>query len=72
MTRTRLHEVNVFGPKIPDAENVAKKFGIRLHQFEKWEMGRYAKLRGILANTSLIPFFSNAWLRRGQPGKSLT
>jgi glycosyltransferase involved in cell wall biosynthesis len=44
MTR-RGHAVHVFGPKIPDAENVAKKFGIRLHPFEKWEMGRYAKFR---------------------------
>ena len=44
MTR-RGHAVHVFGPKIPDAENVAKKFGIQLHPFEKWEMGRYAKFR---------------------------
>ena len=54
MTR-RGHEVNVFGPKIPDAENVAKKFGIRLHQFEKWEMGRYAKLRNF--KYLAYPFF---------------
>lgn len=41
----RGHAVHVFGPKISDAESVAKKFGITLHQFQKWEMGRYAKLR---------------------------
>lgn len=41
----RGHQVHVFGPKIPDAENIAKKFGVTLHQFDKWEMGRYAKLR---------------------------
>jgi glycosyltransferase involved in cell wall biosynthesis len=51
----RGHTVHVFGPKIPDAEAVAKKFGIRLHQFEKWEMGRYAKLRNF--KYLAYPFF---------------
>jgi len=43
----RGHAVHVFGPKIPDADLVAKKFGVRLHPFEKWEMGRYAKNRNL-------------------------
>ncbi len=43
----RGHAVHVFGPKIPDADVVAKKFGVRLHPFEKWEMGRYAKHRNL-------------------------
>jgi glycosyltransferase involved in cell wall biosynthesis len=43
----RGHIVHVFGPKIPDADLVAKKFGVRLHPFEKWEMGRYAKNRNL-------------------------
>ena len=51
----RGHEVHVFGPKIPEAETVAKKFGVRLHQFEKWEMGRYAKLRNF--KYLAYPFF---------------
>jgi glycosyltransferase involved in cell wall biosynthesis len=54
MTR-RGHEVHVFGPKIPDAANVAQKFGVQLHQFEKWEMGRYAKLRNF--KYLAYPFF---------------
>src|ERR1043166_9348000 len=54
MTR-RGHAVHVFGPKIPDAEEIAKKFGIRLHPFEKWEMGRYAKLRNF--KYLAYPFF---------------
>jgi len=54
MTR-RGHEVHVFGPKIPDADAVAKKFGVRLHPFEKWEMGRYAKLRNF--KYLAYPFF---------------
>jgi glycosyltransferase involved in cell wall biosynthesis len=51
----RGHEVHVFGPKIPDAENIAKKFGVTLQQFEKWEMGRYAKLRNF--KYLAYPFF---------------
>lgn len=51
----RGHEVHVFGPKIPDAENVARKFGVKLHPFEKWEMGRYARLRNF--KYLAYPFF---------------
>lgn len=51
----RGHAVHVFGPKIPDAESVEKKFGIKLHQFQKWEMGRYAKLRNF--KYLAYPFF---------------
>ena len=54
MTR-RGHRVHVFGPKIPDADNVARKFGVELHQFQKWEMGRYAKLRNF--KYLAYPFF---------------
>lgn len=43
----RRHDVHVFCPQIPESENVEKKFGIHLHQFSKWQMGRYAKLRNI-------------------------
>ena len=43
----RGHEVHVFGPQIDDAQNVEKRFRIRLHQFQKWKMGRYAKLRNV-------------------------
>jgi len=41
----RGHAVHVFGPKIPDAETVAKKFSVTLHQFGRWKMGRYAQFR---------------------------
>ena len=43
----RGHVIHIFGPKIPDADLVAKRFGVRLHPFEKWEMGRYAKNRNL-------------------------
>jgi glycosyltransferase involved in cell wall biosynthesis len=51
----RGHTVHVFGPKIPDADKVTKKFGVTLHPFEKWEMGRYAKLRNF--KYLAYPFF---------------
>ena len=51
----RGHAVDVFGPKIPDAEAVARRFGVTLHPFEKWEMGRYAKLRNF--KYLVYPFF---------------
>lgn len=51
----RGHAVHVFGPKIPDAENVAKQFGVQLHPFEKWQMGRYATLRNF--KYLAYPFF---------------
>ncbi len=51
----RGHEVHVFCPQIADAGNVAEKFGIHLHQFSKWPMGRYAKLRNF--KYLAYPFF---------------
>lgn len=51
----RGHEVHVFCPQIADAENVRRKFGIQLHQFTKWQMGRYAKLRNF--KYLAYPFF---------------
>jgi glycosyltransferase involved in cell wall biosynthesis len=51
----RGHTVHVFGPQIDDAENVQKKFGVKLHQFTKWPMGRYAKLRNL--KYLAYPFF---------------
>lgn len=51
----RGHAVHVFGPKIPDADAVAKKFGVHLHQFDRWEMGRYAQLRNF--KYLAYPFF---------------
>ncbi len=51
----RGHAVHVFGPKISDPETVAKRFGVALHPFKKWEMGRYAKLRNF--KYLAYPFF---------------
>jgi len=51
----RGHAVRVFGPQILDAEAVERKFGVKLQPFEKWEMGRYAKLRNL--KYVVYPFF---------------
>jgi glycosyltransferase involved in cell wall biosynthesis len=51
----RGHDVHVFGPQIPDAENVRKKFQVTLHPFTRWEMGRYARLRNF--KYLAYPFF---------------
>ena len=51
----RGHEVHVFCPQIAGAADVEKQFGIRLHQFGRWKMGRYARLRNF--KYLLYPFF---------------
>jgi glycosyltransferase involved in cell wall biosynthesis len=51
----RGHEVHVFCPQIADAAAVEKKFRIQLHQFSRWPMGRYARLRNF--KYLAYPFF---------------
>jgi glycosyltransferase involved in cell wall biosynthesis len=38
-------DVNLFCPKLTDPAGVQKRFGVKLHEFTTWEMGRYTKLR---------------------------
>jgi glycosyltransferase involved in cell wall biosynthesis len=38
-------EVHLFCPKVKDADSVRERFKVELHQFTRWEMGRYTKLR---------------------------
>jgi len=51
----RGHQVHVFSPQIEDPQGVQKQFGIQLHLFNKWTMGRYAKLRNF--KYLAYPFF---------------
>ena len=53
--RRRGHDVHVFCPEIPDAKSVEAKFGIRLHLFTRWQMGRYARFRNL--KYLAYPFF---------------
>ena len=41
----RGHEVHVFCPQIAEPETVERKFRVRLHLFNRWQMGRYTALR---------------------------
>jgi glycosyltransferase involved in cell wall biosynthesis len=53
--RRRGHEAHVFCPQIADAPAMEKKFGVRLHEFKKWPMSRYARLRNF--KYLAYPFF---------------
>jgi glycosyltransferase involved in cell wall biosynthesis len=63
----RGHAVQVFGPKIPEAEAVARKFGIQLRQFTHWEMGRYARLRNF--KYLAYPFFLERMVAKAGRGQ---
>ncbi len=43
----RRHEVHLFCPDFPDRTEVAERFGIQIHPFTGWKMGRYARLRNL-------------------------
>ena len=43
----RGHEVLQFCPDFPDRDAVAASFGITVHPFTGWEMGRYTRLRSL-------------------------
>jgi glycosyltransferase involved in cell wall biosynthesis len=51
----RGHEVHLFCPKLADPEFVRQRFKVRLHEFRRWEMGRYTGLR--TPKYLLYPFF---------------
>ena len=41
------HELHLFCPAFPGVEEVAKRFGISIHPFTRWEMGRYTRARNL-------------------------
>lgn len=43
----RGHEVHLFCPAFPDSAAVAARFGVTLHLFTRWAMGRYATRRNL-------------------------
>lgn len=43
----REHELHVFSPPADDLAAVEREFGVRLHPFTRWEMGRYTRLRNL-------------------------
>jgi len=51
----RGHEVHVFCPRIANAEEIGKRFGIWLHSFNRWSMSRYVRFRNF--KYLAYPFF---------------
>lgn len=51
----RQHQVHIFCPKVSDPEQVRQQFGVELHEFRTWQMGRYTTLRNF--KYILYPFF---------------
>lgn len=43
----RGHAVHLFGPPVADPERVRREFGIELHPFTRWRMGRTTALRSV-------------------------
>ena len=43
----RGHQVHLFCPEFPDSKSVALQFGISIHPFTRWKMGRYTRLRNL-------------------------
>jgi glycosyltransferase involved in cell wall biosynthesis len=58
----RRHGVHVFGPQLHDAPTVEERFGVRLHGFTAWRMGRYARCRNL--KYLLYPFLLERMVRR--------
>lgn len=44
---SRGHEVHIFCPAVAQAGEVERGFGVRLHEFKKWEMSRYTSMRSV-------------------------
>lgn len=60
----RGHEVHLFCPSVSDPALVMTKFGVHLHEFRKWQMGRYTSLR--TPKYLLYPSFLAAQVARVQ------
>jgi glycosyltransferase involved in cell wall biosynthesis len=41
----REHELHIFCPEVAEPEAVAKQFGVTVHPFTRWQMGRYTSFR---------------------------
>ena len=43
----RGHAIHLFCPDFPDRKAVAEQFGVTVHPFRRWPMGRYTRLRNL-------------------------
>jgi glycosyltransferase involved in cell wall biosynthesis len=51
----RGHAVHIFCPRTQDCQSVQRTFGVQLHQFTLWRMGRYTPLRNF--KYLIYPYF---------------
>jgi glycosyltransferase involved in cell wall biosynthesis len=51
----RGHEVHIFCHKVAEPDAVRQRFGVHLHEFQTWQMGRYTALRNF--KYIAYPFF---------------
>jgi glycosyltransferase involved in cell wall biosynthesis len=58
----RAHEIHVFCPKIAAQEEIERKFGITIHPFTRFAMGRYASFRNL--KYLLYPTFLQGMVER--------
>jgi glycosyltransferase involved in cell wall biosynthesis len=58
----RGHAVHIFAPQDDNVAETEKKFGIKIHPFTTWKMGRYAKLRN--AKYLAYPIFLERLVKR--------
>lgn len=58
----RGHEVHLFCPTFPDQTEVARRFRVDLHPFNRWRMGRYVPYRNL--KYLLYPAALSALVRR--------
>ena len=58
----RGHSVHVFAPQTDKVAELEAKFGIKIHPFTTWKMGRYAKLRNV--KYLAYPFFLERLVRK--------
>src|SRR5256884_2456902 len=62
----RGHEVQVFCPGFPDTDAAKGEFGVDLHPFASWQMGRYTSLRSF--KYLAYPFFLQRMVERAARG----
>lgn len=58
----RGHKVDLFCPKVADPVQVQERFGVKLHEFKTWAMGRTTALRS--AKYILYPFLLQRMVER--------
>ena len=68
----RGHAVDLFCPDFADREAVTRRFGVTVHPFQRWQMGRYTRLRNfkyLLYPAALAALVERTVRAPGGPGR---